>query len=254
MMSKEILRQLVALSNWLGDPAMDCAILGEGNTSARADENSFYVKASGQELRTIREEGFVQVAFDRILEMLKRGDLTDKAVKECLSAAKVDPSAPGHPSVETVLHALFLRLEGINFVGHTHPSAINALTCSKVFQEAFSGRIFPDEIVVCGPASVVVPYTDPGVPLARKVHELLNEFLDRYGEVPKVVVMQNHGFIALGHTAEQVENITLMATKAARILLGAYSTGGPRFMPQNEIDRIHTRPDEAYRRQRLALE
>ena len=43
----DILTELIALSRHLGDPAMDYAILGEGNSSAGVDEDSFFVKASG---------------------------------------------------------------------------------------------------------------------------------------------------------------------------------------------------------------
>ena len=46
-MNNPVLEQLVSLSNTLGQPEMDYAILGEGNTSARADEATFYVKCSG---------------------------------------------------------------------------------------------------------------------------------------------------------------------------------------------------------------
>ena len=71
------LSQLVALSRSLGEPANDYVILGEGNTSARADDTSFWVKASGTELRTIGAEGFVRVAFDRLQAMLDGPDLGD---------------------------------------------------------------------------------------------------------------------------------------------------------------------------------
>jgi len=211
------------------------------------------VKASGTELRTIDEAGFVRVSCERVLTMLDDPAMDDEAVEQGLYAARVD-SAPGEgvrPSVETVLHALCLNLEGVNFVGHTHPTAVNALTCSTAFETAVSGRLFPDEIVICGPAPVVVPYTDPGVPLARLVRRLINQYIDEYYEVPKVILMQNHGLIVLGRTAQQVENITAMAVKAARVLLGTYAVGGPRFMTPQAVERIHTRPDEAYRRKLL---
>jgi len=268
-MSNDILAQLVTMSNNLGDPALDYVILGEGNTSARADADTFWVKASGTELRTIDRAGFVRVSFERALAMLNARDLTDEQVKRRINESKVDPvtgvgPAPDdgvRPSVETVLHVVCLGLgrfasfytgrEGINFVGHTHPTAINALTCSAAFEKAVSGRLFPDEIVVCGPASVVVPYTDPGLPLARKARDLIDQYLDDYGEMPKVILMQNHGLIALGRTAQQVENITAMAVKAARIRLGAYAAGGPHFLPPRVVERIHTRPDEGYRRKLL---
>ena len=252
-MSEDILYQLVTLSNHLGDPALDCAILGEGNTSARADAESFWIKASGYELRTITASGFVRVAFDRVLALLERTDVSDQDVKDGLAAAQVDPGVSIHPSVETLLHALCLGLDGVNFVGHTHPTAVNALTCSVAFESAFSGRLFPDEIVVCGPAPMLVPYIDPGVPLAREVQQLLESYLDRYGEPPRVVLMQSHGLIALGRSASQVENITAMMGKTARVLLGTLAAGGPRFMSQHEVDRIHTRPDELYRRRQLGV-
>lgn len=247
MLTNEPLNQLITLSNNLGQPANDYVILGEGNTSARIDEHSFWVKASGTELRTIGAQGFLQVRFEPILALLNGSDMSDEAVKQALIEAKVDPQAPGHPSVETALHALCLQLPGVNFVGHTHPTTINMLTCSAAFETAISSRLFPDEIVVCGPAPVVIPYTDPGLPLACEVNRRINAYIDTYGERPKTILMQNHGFIALAGTAQQVENITAMAVKAARILVGTYALGGPRFMTPEAVRRIHTRPDEHYR-------
>jgi hypothetical protein len=46
-MQEDTLAQLVAMSHNLGDPALDYVILGEGNTSARADADTFWVKATG---------------------------------------------------------------------------------------------------------------------------------------------------------------------------------------------------------------
>jgi ribulose-5-phosphate 4-epimerase/fuculose-1-phosphate aldolase len=81
------------------------------------------------------------------------------------------------------------------------------------------------------------------------VGDEINRFLDEYGETPKVILMQNHGLIALGRTATEVENITAMYVKTARVILGAYALGGPHFMTPEAVTRIHTRPDEQYRRQ-----
>ena len=249
MSASTILKQLIEMSRTLGDPALDYAILGEGNSSAQADERTFWVKASGAEMRTIDAGGLVQVRFDRVLSMLTIDGLTDAQVKAGLEEARVDPNATARPSVETVLHALALQLEGVNFVGHTHPTAVNAILCSQHAEEAISGRLFPDEIVYCGPAPVYIPYTDPGVPLAQVVRDQIGHYLDEYRELPKVILMQNHGLIALGKTASEVENITAMYVKTARVILGAYTMGGPRFLRPQDVDRIHTRPDELYRRQ-----
>ena len=247
MQDNIILTELLTLSQNLGDPMNDYVILGEGNTSAKIDDETFWVKASGTELRSISPAGIVQVYFDRVLAMLDGPDLGDDEIKQALIEAKVDQKAEGHPSVETVLHAICLQLPDVNFVGHTHPTAINMVTCSVAFETAISGRLFPDEIVVCGPAPVVVPYIDPGLPLAREVRRRINAHIDTYDERPKTILMQNHGFIALAPTAQQVENITAMAVKTARILKGTYALGGPHFMTPEAVNRIHTRPDEHYR-------
>ena len=134
-------------------------------------------------------------------------------------------------------------------MGHTHPTAVNAVLCSQKVEEAVAGRLFPDEIVYCGPAPIYLPYTDPGVPLARAVRDAVDQYLDGYGEAPKVILMQNHGLIALGRTASEVERVTAMTVKTARVLLGTYALGGPHFLSPESAARIHTRPDERYRRQ-----
>ena len=246
------LGRLVEMSRHLGDPALDYVILGEGNSSAKIDGDTFWVKASGAELRIIEASGFVQVRFEPVLALLEQEGVDDHAVKTALEAARVDPEARARPSVETVLHAIALQLEGIRFVGHTHPTAVNALLCSQKAEEAIAGRLFPDEIVYCGPAPIYIPYTDPGVPLARTFRAAIGRYVDHYRENPKVILMQNHGLIALGKTASEVENITAMYVKTARVLLGAYALGGPCFMTPQAVDRIHTRPDEHYRRQEWA--
>ncbi len=255
----ETLKQLVAMSKHLGDPTNDYVILGEGNTSALNPDGTFWVKASGHQLPTIDEAGFVRISLDRALAILEDDDLTDADVKARLLDARVDaetgrwpaPNNDVRPSTETVFHALCLSLDGVNFVGHTHATAVNALTCSKAFPDAFMGRLFPDEIVMCGPAPVLVPYTDPGIPLAHEIRRRINAYIDTYQERPRVILMQNHGVVALGKSAEQVENITAMMVKTARVLLNAYAAGGPNFLTADNVARIHTRPDEAYRRKLL---
>ena len=258
-MQNDVLTRLVAMSNHLGDPALDYVILGEGNTSARADTDTFWVKASGTTLRTIDRSGFVRVSLERILALSGASEPGDEQIKQRLSGAKVDPATglgtlPDdgvQPSIETVLHAICLSLEGINFVGHTHPTAVNAILCSQRAEEAIQGRLFAEEITFCGPAPAFIPYTDPGLPLARQLQNTLAHYLAEYRGQPKVILLQSHGLIALGETAVEVENITAMAVKAARVLLGTYALGGPRFLSPRDVERVHTRPDELYRRDRL---
>jgi hypothetical protein len=42
-----------------------------------------------------------------------------------------------------------------------------------------------------------------------------------------------------------------MYVKTARVLLGTYAMGGPRFLSPGHVARIHTRPDEHYRQRQI---
>ncbi|MFN3652937.1 MAG: class II aldolase/adducin family protein [Armatimonadota bacterium] len=250
---QDTLQQLVTMSRRLGDPALDYAILGEGNTSVGVDAGTFYVKASGVSLRDISEPGFVRVRREPILELLARPSVTDDEIRDGMLAARVDTLSPIRPSVETLFHAYLLSLPGINWVGHTHPTPVNAILCSRLGEEAVSGRLFPDEIVCCGPAPAWVPYTDPGQPLARELRSRVEAYIDRYNAPPRIILMQNHGLIALGKTPGEVESATAMYVKTARVILGTYALGGPSFLSQENVDRIYTRPDEKYREKQIGV-
>lgn len=249
--SDDILDQLTSLSHYLGDPDRDLAILGEGNTSARVDDDLFYVKASGRQLGTITPDGFCAVQFERVLPAFDGPDLSDTDVKRVLQECRAEGAADVMPSVETFLHAYLLTLPNVNFVGHTHPTAVNSILCSVRAREAVSGRLFPDEIVCCGVAPCFVEYTDPGIPLAKLLKQRVEEYGESYNEYPKVILMQNHGFIALGKTPRDVQTVTAMYEKTARILIGTYALGGPNFMTPEHVSRIHSRPDEHYRQRQI---
>jgi rhamnose utilization protein RhaD (predicted bifunctional aldolase and dehydrogenase) len=247
----EILHKLVKLSNNLGRIDYHLAIIGEGNTSAKVETKdiagSFFIKASGTQLATVTEDDFVQVYFEPIMQLINIENPNAEDINNIFEKAKVDKKCEVSPSVETLLHAICLNLEGVNFVGHTHPTAVNRLTCSKSFPENLKGRIYPDEIVLLGKESVFIPYTDPGVQLAQRAKKEIEIFLNKYGQKPKSIYLQNHGFVALGSTPTEVENITLTANKAAEIRFGALLTGGINTLSGDMVTHISKRPDEKYR-------
>lgn len=248
----ETLPRLLSLSHQLGREERQLALLGEGNTSARLTADTFLVKASGSNLGSLTETGLTECRFADILALLDQVGLADGAVDAALLAARVDPAAR-KPSVEAMFHAWLLTLPGVNFVGHTHPVAVNRILCSAHARAFAEQRSCPDEIVCCGAASVLVPYVDPGLKLAVAIRVAVREFVERSGRAPRVVLLENHGLIALGATPEAVLASTLMAVKAAEVYFGAALLGGPNFLSSAVVERIAGRPDEHYREQALGL-
>ncbi|ATC64567.1 aldolase [Nibricoccus aquaticus] len=249
------LPSLLSLSHDLGREDRALAILGEGNTSTRVSESTFIVKASGSNLATLAPENVTACRFDKLLPLLDKKSLPDAAIDEALLASREDASAK-KPSVEAIFHAFLLTLPGVNFVGHTHPNSVNSLLCSKWGKTFATRRLFPDEIVCCGEASVFVPYTDPGLKLAQTIRRETLAFVKRTGQPPRIILLENHGLIALGASPNGVLAATLMADKAARIFLGATAASGgksPQFLTPAQVARIAGRPDEHYRRKMLKL-
>lgn len=249
-MSEELVSRLLWLSHEMGREERHLAILGEGNTSADANNGSFHIKASGSNLATLDAGGLTAVRFDPILAAINDNSLDDSAVRDVLLESRVDKDAR-LPSVETFLHAVCLREGGARWIGHCHPVSVLQILCSKQGARPFLQHIFPDEIVVCGRHLAVVPYIDPGIELARQVRRVLSEFRREHDSTPKVILLENHGPVALGQNEREVLNILLMLDKWARILVGNFALDGPAYLPESTSTRIDTRPDEHYRRARL---
>lgn len=248
------LDQLVALSRELGDPAADLVILGEGNTSADLGDGSFLVKASGASLATARPEDFVRADRQAVVDLVDDAALHEHdqdGLRDRLRAASHAADGP-RPSIETMLHALALDLPGVRVVAHTHPTHVNALLCSDRAGELVAGALFPDQVVVCGGASPLVPYAEPGLPLGRVFRDGLRTHLDRSAEVPRLVYLGNHGIVALGESERQAAQVTAMAVKAARVLAGALAIGSAARLDPETVRRLGGRDDERHRRAVLA--
>src|SRR6202790_1223833 len=227
-------------------------ILGEGNTSGRIDQKIFAVKSSGSSLGTLTEIELTECYFDTLLPVLDRNSVSEQEIEEILLASRVRPTVL-KPSVETFFHAYLLTIPGINFVGHTHPISVNQVLCSGLGSTFAEERRFPDEVVCCGPMSLLIPYEDPGLALAVRIRQDLQHFEGVHGRKPKVILLGNHGVITIGQTADAVRVAMAMTVKAAEVFVGAPALGGNISMPESEVNRIENRLDEEYRRKMLSL-
>lgn len=244
------LHTLIELSHQIGRGDRKLAILGEGNTSTDLGDGTFLVKSSGSSLSNLDESGVSRVNMAAVLAALDDETLDDQGVKSVLEASRADASSR-LPSVETFMHAVCLAEGGAKWVGHCHAEAVMSVLCSTHGAKPFLSHIFPDAIVVCGRHVAVVPYIDPGLALAREVRRALREFRAAHGTSPKVILLENHGPVALGSSDTEVLNILLMLDKWARVLAGTLAVGGPKFLPSSMSDRIDNRPDEHYRRAQI---
>ncbi|MCG9893882.1 MAG: class II aldolase/adducin family protein, partial [Fimbriimonadaceae bacterium] len=197
-------------------------------------------------------DSFVPVRLSGLVAAVRSEDrLSDEEVTRTLTRAVADDRGL-RPSVESFMHADLLDLPGVNWVAHSHPEPLLSLLGLRRARELAKLRLFPDEIVCCGPQSAFVPYVDPGLMLARAIRTSVAAYVEVWGEWPKTIWMQNHGLISLGGTADEALAGTRMAIKAARAWLGMLQTG-EEFTPLSiqDVNRIHRRPDEHYRQELL---
>ncbi|RMH67058.1 MAG: class II aldolase [Bacteroidetes bacterium] len=227
------------------------ALWGEGNVSARLGDGRFLVKASGTRMHALQAGHLVEVRSAPLLDAIAGGGvLDDAAMDRLLLDVRADADAL-KPSVESLFHAWLLELPGIRFVGHCHPIAVNQILCSPRAEAFARQRLFPDHVVYTGPASALVPYVDPGLVLARTIAREVLAFTETYRQLPRTILLQNHGLIALGASAEETMAAVDLMEKAARVFIGAAALGGPVFLPPEHVRRIAGRPDEHYRKRML---
>jgi rhamnose utilization protein RhaD (predicted bifunctional aldolase and dehydrogenase) len=255
--SPAVVDDLITLSRTLGEPARNLAILAEGNTSVRLDgegsSGRLLVKASGAGLAGLRPEDLVEMRLAPLVGLLDREGAGDDEVTGAFTEATVPRgAAPPRPSVEAMLHAVCLAETPARVVAHTHPVAVNGLLCSASAGLLGAGALFPDQIVVLGRHVLVVPYVDPGLPLARHVRGMLRDFRARHGTAPRALFLRNHGIFALGGSSGEALQITEMAVKVALVLQAAVAVGGVVFLTEEQADRIDSRQDEHHRRRSLA--
>ena len=206
--ANSLLDEVVELSHRFGaDP--EYARGGGGNSSVKAD-GIMYIKPSGTSLRELTPESLIALDMQPLLELLDRSPDyqvvggTDE-VFEVAVAARVGVPDDRRPSVEILFHALILQ----RFVLHTHSTTVNALTCAKHGAEIVE-RLF-------GATVLWVPYTDPGLPLARAIRDARRSHEQRtQTPPPRTILLQNHGLIVAGDSAAEIEETSARLVEAVK--------------------------------------
>lgn len=246
--------ELLQLTLALGRPERDLIILAEGNTSERIDADRIVIKASGSGMASVTADDFVVADIAGIAGLLTDPAADQAALTRALDAGVVD-GRHRRGSIEALVHvavhAVSPSPEQSRFVGHTHPTAVVGLLASVHAEQAWDRHVYSDEAVVVG-RPLYVPYAMPGIDLGRVFHERLKRRVDETGELPSLVLLGNHGIVAISPTADGVDGISAMAVKGALVRTAAYSVGGVAPLSPEAVDKFFARDDIVQRRADIA--
>jgi len=215
-LSDAAIRQAVEMSQRFGRDT-EYSRGGGGNSSVKAD-GVVYIKPSGVPLATLEADDLVPLEMAPLLDLLHgrtgaeaeaRLEGQPDPVMRIAALARLADAKGRRPSVELLFHSLLPE----TYVLHTHPIVPNAITCNQD-GEAIAARLFGDEVLW-------VPYTDPGLPLARKIHALRTAFEARTGKpAPRITFMGDHGIIVTADTTEEVAERCEYVMSTVRAELG----------------------------------
>lgn len=195
-------REFIELSRYAG-MRFDLVQAGGGNTSVKLDFRAMLVKASGTHLSDIQEgKGYVKVDYPEIVRIIDSDDewrnldrrLRDVEVVRRVGEATTPSPTGTRASIEVFMHALLGR-----FVLHTHPIAVNLITCRKDW-DAILNDLFPD--------SLCISYCSPGIELGVMLYDELSAHQSKSGPLPNVIFLQNHGLLIHGDTWKNVRHLT----------------------------------------------
>jgi rhamnose utilization protein RhaD (predicted bifunctional aldolase and dehydrogenase) len=189
--------ELEKLSRYAGE-RFDLIQASGGNTSVKYDNGrKMAIKSSGVTLSEVTANtgycivknksiitGIATVSDQKTLKPKER----EKIATTILTQAII--GGGGRPSIETFLHSLLP-----NYVLHTHPVLVNAITCQKSWKKI---------VTVLFPQALQVSYRTPGIELAIVLSEALDSYYSSEGKLPNIIFLQNHGLIISGDNVQEV--------------------------------------------------
>jgi len=192
------INELIEISKYYGNNK-EYVIAGGGNTSFKNDE-TIWIKASGQSLAGLNEEGLVTLSRLK-LHTISSGTYSDdpvireEQVKEDMFRSILDPGKNKRPSVETSLHEIIQY----KFIVHLHPTLINGILCSRN-AKSLTQKLFGESVLF-------IPYTDPGYTLFKKLESEIISYRGKFSHDPQIIFLENHGSFVSADTTEEIKKI-----------------------------------------------
>jgi rhamnose utilization protein RhaD (predicted bifunctional aldolase and dehydrogenase)/NAD(P)-dependent dehydrogenase (short-subunit alcohol dehydrogenase family) len=198
MKMKPEIKELIEISRYYGSNK-DFVIAGGGNTSFKDDE-TIWIKASGQALAELNEDGLVSLSRKKLHIISSRvysedPVIREEQVKDELYRSILDPGNIRRPSVETSLHEIIQY----KYIVHLHPTQINGILCSRN-AKSLTQKLFGESVLF-------VPYTDPGYTLFKKLESEIVSYREKFSHDPQIIFLENHGSFVGADTTEEIKRI-----------------------------------------------
>jgi len=178
-MEKDLKEQIIKVGQRLSEKGL--AIAKSGNISARLDQDSILITATGTILGELKDEDIVKVSL---------------SANKCVSDRK--------PSSELPLHSLVYKNFPAKVVVHAHPALINGYFAVNRDLKAltFETKFYLGD----------VPVVEQDTPTVTKP-ELVVEAL----KSNNLVILKNHGAVAVGNTFEEALSLIEALEEAVRV-------------------------------------
>ncbi|HTB23086.1 MAG TPA: bifunctional rhamnulose-1-phosphate aldolase/short-chain dehydrogenase [bacterium] len=195
--SSDSIRDLLDMSHAAGEEE-SWVLHGGGNSSVKdwhvsrlgKRVRALWVKASGSDLRTLREKDLAPLDLEALLQLRRFDALSDEAMLEELALASLKVGAP-RGSIETLLHA-FLPAA---YVLHTHADSTAALMDTphslRHVDRCFMGAVG------------FVPYQRPGFSLALATSRRYAALSVQRSTPLRGILLDKHGLVTWGDTAQE---------------------------------------------------
>jgi ribulose-5-phosphate 4-epimerase/fuculose-1-phosphate aldolase len=206
----------------------------EGACAMKSGANML-VSRRGAYLAALTAGDLVEMDLAKTAELISLENVVDETIEEVQTGAKT-----WKPSLDAILFAYLFSIGECKYAAHLQPIEIDQILSSPRARQFAERRSVAHEVISRGVSTFLVAYADPGLPLAKEVKRKLALWRDRYKSIPKQIMIQNHGIIVMGDTADEILRVAEMTLKSAQIFIGAALMGGPAFLTPDNVLHLET--------------
>lgn len=225
--------RLVEIAHAIGSHPARLTLGSEGSCALRVSDDEFLVTRRGASLARLAEADVVTIGSAVARRLLELEELPEEGVSEAVRSP-----AEASPSTDMLIYAQLFEMDGLAIATHTQPVEINQIISSPRARQFADRRTVASDVVACGGGSVLVPFADPGLALAKEVKRKIMLWRDRYKLVPKLLLLQSHGMMVSGNDLTAVMEMSEMMIKSAQVFIGSAMMGGPMFLSPNHVASI----------------